>query len=272
MTSPLRRKRPTTASAPSTPAPTPARWAAAGLLLLAGGLAPAQEPAALPPLPAWQPSVPTDARPPLPVKKLSFHKPAAPALTAAQPEPGAIRPVQAFSASRLPAAVTGEQAGYEIQLLPPGFERLTRIQSEDSLREQLRQEGREKSPPERAIFPDEPPVTDEPYARRTFPGQVALVEPHYLNYKRLYFEDLNTERYAWELGPVQPFASAGRFFADVALLPYRFASRPLDCVESSAGYCLPGDSVPYLLYPPNVSTTGALGEAAVVLGLIAIFP
>jgi hypothetical protein len=30
--------------------------------------------------------------------------------------------------------------------------------------------------------------------------------------------------------------------------------------------------VPYLCYPPYLSSTGALGEAAAIIGLIAIFP
>ena len=44
---------------------------------------------------------------------------------------------------------------------------------------------------------------------------------------------------------------------DVGLLPYHFASRPFECVESSAGYCLPDLAEPYLIYPPELSVTGA---------------
>jgi hypothetical protein len=161
---------------------------------------------------------------------------------------------------------------YLIQLLPPDPQRMFRVYSEDELREQIRQENREKSPPERAVFPDEKPVTTETYVARRFPPQVALAEPAYVNYERLHFQDLNSERYGWDLGIIQPVVSTGKFVADVALLPYRCASRPFDCIESSAGYCLPGDPVPYMCYPPYLSTTGALGEAAAIIGLIAIFP
>jgi hypothetical protein len=162
---------------------------------------------------------------------------------------------------------------YLYQLLPPSPQRLPfALKSEDTLREQIRQESREKAPPERVTFPEEKPVTGTRFADHSFAPQVALAEPYYVNYKRLYFQDLNSERYGWELGFVQPLVSTGLFFTDLALLPYHFASRPFDCVQSSAGYCLPGDPVPYLCYPPHLSVTGAVGEAAAVLGVIAIFP
>src|SRR5438270_10426068 len=79
MTSPLRRKRLTTAPGRSTPATTPARLAAAALLLLAGGLARAQEVPPLPPLPpappaAWKPTVPeAPALPPAAVAEPHAH-------------------------------------------------------------------------------------------------------------------------------------------------------------------------------------------------------
>ncbi len=235
-------------------------------------------PAALPPAPpprAPQPLPLAPAPAPVPMKKLTFHKAASPTMPAVQPPAGDVRPVQAIQPPLRPpggAGLSFDQMDYLLQLLPAPFERLIRIQNEDSLHEQLRQEAREKTPPERAVFPDEPPTTDKPYMARVFPPAVELAEPAYVNYNRLYFEDLNSERYGWELGFAQPFVSAGLFFADAALMPYHFASRPCDCIESSAGYCLPGDPVPYLLYPPNLSVTGAVGEAGAILGLIAIFP
>jgi hypothetical protein len=241
-------------------------------LLLAGGVASAQEPARLPALPALD-RQPAAADPlwhaPQSTKKLNYHKQAAPMPPA--PEP-VIRQVQAFAPAKPGGGGLGDQIDYLIQLLPPGPERMFRIRSEVELREQIRQEAREKSPPERAVFPEEKPVTDEKYAARQFAPQVSLVEPGYVNYDRLYFEDLNSERYGWDLGAAQPLVSTGLFFFDLVTLPYHLASRPFDCIQSSAGYCLPGDPVPYLLYPPDTSTTGALGEAAAIIGLIAIFP
>jgi hypothetical protein len=248
------------------------------LLLAAGGLARAQEPPPLPPLPpvppaVWRPTVPDPHPVPPPaapkatgVKKTSWYKPAGAALPAA----GGI--LQAQAAQPRPAGPTSDQMDYLIQLLPPPRDRMFRVMNEDALREQIRQENREMVPRQPAIFPEERPVTDEPYAPRDFAAQVSLVEPSYVNYKRLYFQDINTERYGWELGFAQPFVSAGLFFADLALLPYHFGSRPFDCIESSAGYCLPDSPVPYLIYPPELSVTGAMAEAGAVLGLIAIFP
>jgi hypothetical protein len=208
------------------------------------------------------------------MRKLSWDKAASPAVSPAQAAADEVLQAQALQPPRMPAAggLSFDQMDYLLQLLPPSYERLIRIQNEDSLHEQLRQEAKEKTPPERAVFPDEPPTTDQPYVARQFPPQVELAEAAYVTYNRLYFEDINTERYGWELGFAQPIVSAGRFFLDTALLPYRFASRPCDCIQSSAGYCLPGDPVPYLLYPPYLSTTGAIGEAAAIIGLIAIFP
>ena len=79
-------------------------------------------------------------------------------------------------------------------------------------------------------------------------------------------------RSSTDLGFAAPFISAGEFFKDVVLLPYHMGTDPCRHEECSAGYCLPGDPVPLLCYPPELSLTGATAEAGVVLGLIAIFP
>ena len=160
----------------------------------------------------------------------------------------------------------------EIQLEPPSFYRFIRLESEEAMRERIRQERRNKQSPQRAIFPYEPPATEEPYQARVFPPQMKFVEPSFVTYDRLFFEDRNAERYGWDLGFIQPVVSAGLFYADLAALPYRQCSAPWFCRDTGAGECLPGDPVPYLLYPPGASTTGAAGEAAAILGLIAIFP
>ena len=55
-------------------------------------------------------------------------------------------------------------------------------------------------------------------------------------------------------------------------LPYHIGTQPCRCYECSAGYCLPGDPVPYLLYPPELSLSGFLLEAGTVVSLAAIFP
>lgn len=160
-----------------------------------------------------------------------------------------------------------------VQLEPPGPHRLFgRLDSEDALQERLRQQARQRSTPERITFPDEPVVSRESYAGRHWEPQELLAEPNNVCYGRLFFEQKNFERYGWDLYLLSPFLSAGTFFFDVATLPYHCATEPFRKCECSAGYCLPGDPVPLLLYPPELSVTGALAEAATVVGLAAIFP
>jgi hypothetical protein len=160
-----------------------------------------------------------------------------------------------------------------IQLEPPGPQRLFRLEPEASFQLRYQQEAKERHAPDRIEFPtDEPIVTGgSPIDRQYAPASIQ-VEPNYLCYGRLYFEDLNAERYGWDLGPIGPLVSAGKFFADVVLLPYHMGTDPCRCHECNAGYCLPGDPVPYLCYPPEVSLTGVMAEAGAVVGLMAIFP
>jgi hypothetical protein len=222
--------------------------------------------AAQPPLPSTRPA----PLPPLSpaaagtTRSLTLHKPAA-------NEAGAIRQVQ-YQFGRTMGGIGSDTVEFQIQLLPPSFERLVQIESEDSLRERIRQELRERTPPERALFPEEKPATTEPYRARQFAPQVALAEPGYVNHGRLWFEERNSERYGWDFGVVQPVISTGYFAFDFMTLPYHFASRPCDCTDSSAGKCRPGDPVPYLIYPPGISASGAFGEAAAILAVMAIFP
>jgi hypothetical protein len=98
-----------------------------------------------------------------------------------------------------------------------------------------------------------------------------LVEPNYVDYRRLLFEDKNSERYGWNLGPIQPFVSANIFIADWVFLPYKVFSWPCLRYDSNAGLCLPGDPVPYFLYPPGFSLTGTAAEAGAVIALHYIF-
>jgi hypothetical protein len=98
------------------------------------------------------------------------------------------------------------------------------------------------------------------------------VESAFLCYDRLYFEQLNGERYGWDLGPFHPLVSAGRFWFDVAALPYYAGTDPLRWYECDTGYALPGDRMPLLLYLPKPSLTGAAAEAAAIGLLFVTFP
>jgi len=161
---------------------------------------------------------------------------------------------------------------YQIQLTLPDPARLFRADSERMLQERIRREARTRTREERVEFPKEPVVSTDPYQPRAFPPMTEWVEPYYVCYGRLYFEDKNAERYGWDLGFVQPLVSLAYFYYDVALLPYHMGTEPCRKFECSAGQCLPGDPVPYLIYPPQLSLTGAFLEAATIVSLFAIFP
>ncbi len=125
---------------------------------------------------------------------------------------------------------------------------------------------------ERLVFPEEPVLTKDAYLGRNWPERSLFVEPNYVNYGRLLFEEKNSERYGWDLGLLSPVVSTGYFLKDLALLPYHRFTDPCRRFDSNAGYCLPGDPVPYKLYPEGLSVTGGLAEAAVIVTLLAVFP
>jgi hypothetical protein len=56
------------------------------------------------------------------------------------------------------------------------------------------------------------------------------------------------------------------------LLPYHCGTDICRKFECDAGYCLPGDPVPYMCYPPHYSVTGAALEIAAGVGIAFIFP
>ena len=155
----------------------------------------------------------------------------------------------------------------------PGPERVFgTLESEESLKLRLINRAKATKPAERLEFPPSPPVSKGRYAGRAWPEMHTYAEPNYVCYQRLYFEQKNFERYGWDLGPITPVMSAMAFWVDVGLLPYHWGTDPFRHYECSAGYCLPGDPVPLMLYPPDLSVTGALAEAATIAALVAIFP
>jgi hypothetical protein len=207
---------------------------------------------------------------------LHFTKQANPA-PAATSRDAAIQPAAFQTPPRMLAPPVGEEVpDFQIQLEPPGPLRLFRLESEKAMMERMRQEVREHTPPgttpDRLIFPDEPVITRQPYTGRSFPPANMLVEPQYVCYQRLLFEQKNAERYGWDLGPIHPFVSLSAFYWDLVTLPYHLWTAPCRQYECSAGYCLPGDPVPLLLYPPELSLTGLVAEAGTITALFAIFP
>lgn len=191
-----------------------------------------------------------------------------------------VRPIPGGPLGNRPAMVDTrgqDQLGpFTIQLDPPGPERLFRLESEDGLRERMRQEKRAQPQMERILFPEEVVLTKVPYdpnwRASNWQAIERVVEPAYLVHSRLLYQQLNFERYGWDLGPITPIVSAGSFFAGVFLTPYNLAKDPFRRFDSNAGWSLPGDPVPLMVYPIGVSTTGTIAEAAVIFALIACFP
>lgn len=240
---------------------------AASLLLLACWLAgpaiaqPPATPVGMPPALLFPEPSPED-------KAAAERELAAELAVVAQIDPRLIR-AQARAAA--PAGRDDTQPGYRIPFELPGPERLFRADSEEALFQRMRQEARERKP-EELVFPEEPVLSKEPYYGRDWPKVKMVVEPHFVCHGRLHFEELNTERYGWELGVLQPLLSSLDFYKNVALLPYHVMTYPCRCYDCSSGKCLPGDPVPLMLYPPDLTVTGTLGEAAVIAALVAIFP
>jgi hypothetical protein len=235
--------------------------------LLLGGVAPAQSPPPPPkpiPLPTTLSALPPSmVLPPLPSRLTASPLPAAPQTAAFQPAP-------------MPAGdekvVEVEDDSYkdlEELLVLPDFHRLTQLESEASM--QLRMQNKVIGN-NRKIFPPEPVLSKDKYAGRSWPQMKAYAEPNYVCYHRLLFEQMNLERGGWDLGPITPVVSAFGFFKDVVLLPYHLGTDPFRNYECSAGYCIPGDPTPFLLYPPEISGSGAFAEAAAILALAACFP
>jgi hypothetical protein len=306
MTSSLRRKHPTTA-VPSMPARMAASLVGLGLLLAANQVT-AQEllrpepisettktlhftkPANTITTPAQKPKTPLDQKrispapyvPPPPPPLVRPEKPTPEIKATANPSRQLAEPrlpiqqtfFQQKESMRGPFISPSSEEAQEtlVQLVPPGPQRIFQLDSEAALQERIRQEARQRVPPERITFPEEPVVGRGPYVPRMFPAQTMLVEPNYVCYDRLFFEEKNSERYGWDLGFIQPFVSAGVFYWDLATLPYHFWSNPCQHCECSAGYCLPGDPVPFLIYPPQISLLGAVMEAGTAVALFAIFP
>ncbi len=155
-------------------------------------------------------------------------------------------------------------------------ERVFRLESEGMLRERMTREARQGINPlnlkYEAVFPEYAPVLPSIVPVRFWPPVSEVVEPLYLCYGRLYFEQINQERYGWDLGPLQPLISAGIFYFDVATFPYHAGTDPLRCYECNTGYALPGQCIPLLLYKPEWSWTGALAEAGAVGLMFWMFP
>ena len=158
----------------------------------------------------------------------------------------------------------------------PDSQRVFRLESQAELMERMIRGSKTGENPVNLKYefqhPDYPPPPKETFIARQWAPLTELVEPPYVCYHRLYFEQINAERYGWDLGLGHPLLSAGVFYLDVALLPYHVFTEPLRRYDCNAGYYLPGDPVPLMLYPPNLNIPGILAEAAAVGLCFVIFP
>jgi len=154
----------------------------------------------------------------------------------------------------------------------PGVDLVFTRESESQLFDTIRAENQARPGAQRVTFPERGIVTREKYAARTFKQRVEKIEPSFVMHRRLYFENLNCDRYGWEIGNLQTGISFGHFVYDIAAMPYHYWTRPLQHWDSSAGKCLPGDNTPLQCYREEFSLTGLLGEAAVIGAGFVAFP
>lgn len=159
-----------------------------------------------------------------------------------------------------------------IQLEPPGIGRLSQLDSDEKLQERIRQQNST----EKHVFPDPPILSRDQYVGRgsLWQKRQMTVEPNFVCYGKLqsFFEEPNSERYGWDLGPLSIPVQLAHFGVDTALLPMRVMTDPWRMHECSTGHCLPGDPVPYAIYPNELTVTNSAAQLAVIAALIVIFP
>ncbi|MGL4423933.1 MAG: hypothetical protein ACRCZF_24985, partial [Gemmataceae bacterium] len=106
-----------------------------------------------------------------------------------------------------------------------------------------------------------------------YPPSHIKLEPNYIVHRRLYFEEKNSERYGWDIGPAQPVFSAVYFYKDVLFWPHNLASGLWkERYDTDAGKCLAGSPVPYYMYPPGFTVSGTVTEAVILTGAAIILP
>jgi len=161
-----------------------------------------------------------------------------------------------------------------VRLEPPGREKVFGARETEKELELRFSQLEKDAGRERILFPEKPALTaDEQQVTRNLAPIAFAVEPSYVVYRRLYFEEKNAERYGWDFGAVlQPLVSTAYFISDVVWLPKHCASFPHRRFDTNAGLCWPGDPVPYLLYPPEFTVSGSLVETAVIIGLAVAIP
>ncbi len=150
-----------------------------------------------------------------------------------------------------PRPVEEDLKQYQVLLEPPSATLVFDVcNSEKDLEKRMRQQAMQRKPPSDVQFPDREPISTSSWQARSMPASRILSEPNFVCHDRLYCEEKNAERYGWDLGVIQPFVSTLYFARDTLIIPLAFVGRPLrHALTPAAGKCLPGDPVPYILYP-----------------------
>jgi hypothetical protein len=116
-------------------------------------------------------------------------------------------------------------------------------------------------------------TSKDPVAPREFSESTVAWKASALCHKPLYFEDVQLERYGHEYGPIlQPVVSTAHFFGNIVVLPYKMGIHPPQECQYALGYYRTGSCAPWTLGPVPLSVRGAIAEAAVIGGGIAILP
>lgn len=138
-----------------------------------------------------------------------------------------------------------------IRLDVPGAQVLFRLESEEELRARMRQEAMQRERGKQLYFPDASVVmsSDKSPPPRRWPEMVELVERADVGFRRLWFHQINFDRYGWDLGVFQPAVATGTFYFDILTLPIQFMMDPWRRWEYNTGWYLPGDPAPLALYP-----------------------
>ncbi len=121
--------------------------------------------------------------------------------------------------------------------------------------------------------PTECTFGDEQYLGRNWAPSTLTWKASALCHKPLFFEEVQLERYGHSAGPLkQPFLSGAHFFLNLVTIPYQAGINPPWECRYSLGYYRPGSCAPWLVPPVPLSVRGALLEAGVIVGGVALFP
>lgn len=121
--------------------------------------------------------------------------------------------------------------------------------------------------------PNECTFGNEVYLARDWQPSTLTWKATGVCHKPLYFEEPQLERYGHTTGHfVQPFLSGAHFFLNLVALPYNAGINPPWECQYPLGYYRPGSCAPWLVPPVPLSVRGALWEAGVFVGGVAIIP